>query len=130
MLSVLVYESRRPDDATSPRVPGGRTREVVAEMVSVWRGLAELERSHHLDFLRQPDLGFAWAVHRWAGGGTLRSVLQGSELTAGDFVRWCKQVIDFLGQLVSADPDGPLAPTARSAIDLMRRGVVAVNIGQ
>jgi ATP-dependent RNA helicase HelY len=57
-------------------------------------------------------------------------VLEGSELTAGDFVRWCKQVMDFLGQLVAASPGSPLAETARTAIDSIRRGVVAVTISE
>ena len=61
-------------------------------------------------------------------GGTLRSVLDGSDLTAGDFVRWCKQVMDFLGQLATACGDPDLARRARTAIDSMRRGVVAVTI--
>ena len=129
--SALVYESRGTSEpgAAPVRVPPA-LRGTLDETMRAWGTLEVLEKRNGLPATRQPDLGFAWAVHRWAGGGTLRSVLQGSELTAGDFVRWCKQVIDFLGQLVSADPDGPLAPTARSAIDLMRRGVVAVNIGQ
>jgi ATP-dependent RNA helicase HelY len=95
------------------------------------RGALEvLDRRHGLPATRQPDLGFAWAVHRWAAGGTLRSVLEGSELTAGDFVRWCKQVMDFLGQLVAASPGSPLAEAARTAIDSIRRGVVAVTISE
>ena len=77
-----------------------------------------------------PTSGSPGRSHRWASGGTLRSVLDGSELTAGDFVRWCKQVMDFLGQLVAASPGTPLAQSARTAIDSMRRGVVAVTIAE
>ena len=129
--SALVYESRgNPEPgAAPPRVPPA-LRGTLDETMRTWGTLEVLEKRNGLPPSRQPDLGFAWAVHRWAGGGTLRSVLQGSELTAGDFVRWCKQVIDFLGQLASADPGGPLAAPARAAIDSMRRGVVAVNIGE
>ena len=56
-LSVLVFEARRPDDASPPRVPGGRVRDVIKEMVKLWGQLDALERDHHLDFLRQPDAG-------------------------------------------------------------------------
>jgi ATP-dependent RNA helicase HelY len=127
--SVLVYEARGGDtpDAAPPRVPPA-IRPAVAETSRLWERLENLEKRHGLPPTRQPDVGFAWAVHRWAGGGTLRSVLTGSELTAGDFVRWCKQVMDFLGQLVAAAPGTELAATARSAIDALRRGVVAVTI--
>ena len=113
----------------SPRVPGS-IRESLDATVRLWDRLQVLEKRHSLPATRQPDLGFAWAVHRWAGGGTLRTVLTGSELTAGDFVRWCKQVMDFLGQLVAAAPGSELARTAREGIDLMRRGVVAVTIDE
>ena len=129
--SALVYESRGSSEpgATPPRVPHS-IRGTLEETMAAWAALEVLERRHGLPATRQPDLGFAWAVHRWAAGGTLRSVLEGSELTAGDFVRWCKQVMDFLGQLVAASPGTPLAQEARTAIESMRRGVVAVTISE
>ncbi|MCU0300365.1 MAG: DEAD/DEAH box helicase [Candidatus Nanopelagicales bacterium] len=129
--SALVYESRGADvaGAPPPRVPGA-IRQALDETMRSWARLEVVEKRHGLPGTRAPDLGFAWAVHRWAGGATLRTVLEGSELTAGDFVRWCKQVMDFLGQLASATGDQQLAQTARAAIDAMRRGVVAVTIDE
>ena len=67
-LSALVFESRRADDAIAPRLPGGRVKAVLADMVSLWADLDGLERENRLDFLREPDLGFAWAAYRWAEG--------------------------------------------------------------
>ncbi len=129
--SALVFESRGSSEpgAAPARVPGA-IHSTLDETMRIWGALEVLERRHGLPATRQPDLGFAWAVHRWAAGGTLRSVLDGSELTAGDFVRWCKQVMDFLGQLVAASPGTPLAQAARTAIDSIRRGVVAVTIAE
>ena len=75
VLSTLVYESRRPDDAAAPRLPGGPVKQVLAEMVSIWADLDALEREHHLDQLHEPDLGFAWAAYRWAEGDELDDVL-------------------------------------------------------
>jgi ATP-dependent RNA helicase HelY len=47
-------------------------------------------------------------------------------MPAGDFVRWCRQVVDLLDQIASAAPDGsPLHRTAREAVAAVRRGVVA-----
>jgi ATP-dependent RNA helicase HelY len=126
-LSVLVFEARRPDDASAPRIPGGRVKPVVAEMVKVWGGLDELEREHGLDFLRQPDLGFAWAAYRWAEGDELDDVLTEVDLAAGDFVRWVKQLIDVAGQVADAAGDSPLRDTAREAVRSLRRGVVAYS---
>ena len=47
-----------------------------------------------------------------------------SGLTAGDFVRWTRMVIDLLGQFADAAGPGPLRRTCREAIVRMRRGVV------
>ncbi len=125
VLSVLVFEARRPDDASSPRVPGGRVKEVIGEMVRLWGELDQLEKEHHLEFLRQPDLGFAWIAYRWAQGDDLDDVLGHSELAAGDFVRWMKQLLDLTGQVADAAGNSPLRGTAREAVRLLRRGVVA-----
>ena len=105
VLSTLVYETRRPDDAAAPRIPGGRVKQVLAEMVSIWADLDALEREHHLDQLHEPDLGFAWAAYRWAEGDELDDVLDATDLAAGDFVRWVKQLLDLADQVADAAGD-------------------------
>ncbi|HYG93665.1 MAG TPA: DEAD/DEAH box helicase, partial [Nocardioides sp.] len=67
VLSTLVYEARRPDE-TPPSVPGGAVSETIEAMVRLWSELERLEKDHHLDFLRRPDIGFAWTAYRWAEG--------------------------------------------------------------
>ncbi len=126
VLSVLVFEARRVDDA-SPRWPGGRARSVIEEMARLRRDLVELEREHHLDFLREPDAGFAWAAWRWALGDDLDDVLLGTDLAAGDFVRLVKQLIDLAGQVADAAGDSSLRRTARETVAALRRGVVAYS---
>ena len=126
-LSALVFETRRADDATSPRLPGGRVKQVLADMVSLWADLDALEREHKLDFLREPDLGFAWAAYRWAEGAPLDEVLTETDLAAGDFVRWVKQLLDLTDQVADAAADGALRTTAREASAALRRGVVAYS---
>ncbi|GAA1479469.1 DEAD/DEAH box helicase [Nocardioides aestuarii] len=127
VLSILVFEARRPDDASAPRLPGGEVREVIGQMVKVWGELDQLERDHRLDFLRQPDLGFAWAAQQWARGADLDDVLTVTDLAAGDFVRWMKQLLDLTGQVADAAGAGPLRDTAREAVKLLKRGVVAYS---
>src|SRR5262249_16733324 len=100
-VSALTFEARKAEDAALPRLPGGPVRETLAAVVSVWAELAAVEREHKLAFLREPDLGFAWAAHAWARGKPLESVL-GPDLTAGDFVRAVKQLMDLLGQIAVA----------------------------
>jgi ATP-dependent RNA helicase HelY len=127
-VSTLVYESRTPDrDVDPPRLPGGRTREALGEMVRVWGRLSEAESQHGLSFLREPDLGFAWAAYQWAQGRTLDAVLTEADLTAGDFVRWVKQVIDLLGQLADVVAGSPLDATVRASMKSLNRGIVAYS---
>ena len=100
---------------------------------ALWTEIRDVETRHRLPVTRRPDPGFAQAVLRWVEGAALDEVLytagdaDGTPLAAGDFVRWCRQVVDLLDQIgiVTDDPD--LARTARSAVGSIRRGVVAVE---
>ncbi len=124
--STLVYESRPSDGGDSPRLPRGPLATVLEGMDQIRTELAEAERRHRLEPTRELDPGFAWAAHRWASGASLQSVLGPQDITAGDFVRWTRQVIDLLGQIVQAVPAGdPLRETATRAADQLNRGVVA-----
>ncbi len=127
VLSALVFESRKADDAQSPRIPGGPVRDVLKEMTSLWADLDALEREHKLDQLREPDFGFCWAAFRWAEGDDLDEVLDATDLAAGDFVRWIKQLLDLAGQIADAAGDGPIRETAREAVHRLRRGVVSYS---
>jgi ATP-dependent RNA helicase HelY len=109
-----------------PRLPPGKVREVLTSMVRVWGELDGVEKEHHLSFLREPDLGFAWTAHAWARGRPLEQVLS-PDLTPGDFVRAVKQLIDLLDQVAAAAGAAPVAATARRAIGALRRGVVAYS---
>jgi ATP-dependent RNA helicase HelY len=132
VVSALVFETRR-DDAVAPRVPPGSVADALAATVRLWAGLEEDERRHRLERTREPDLGFAWPVYRWARGESLAAVLaaaekNGAELSAGDFVRWCRQVIDLLDQVraVAAEDSG-VGAAAADAVRALRRGVVVVG---
>jgi ATP-dependent RNA helicase HelY len=125
-LSTLVYQSRRPEDVVSARVPSGPAQRAIDDLERLWRELSAVERDHRLDFLRRPDSGLAWAAYRWTEGDDLGEVLDESDLTAGDFVRWVKQLIDLCGQVADAAGNGPLRETSREVVRQIRRGVVAV----
>jgi ATP-dependent RNA helicase HelY len=124
-VSAIVYESRRDERGLSPRVPKGAPQLALDEMVRLWSALDDQEREHRLDVTPEPDLGLAWAIHRWASGQPLEAVLRDADLAAGDFVRWCKQVADLLGQIAQASDDPALVRTARAAVQAVSRGVVA-----
>ncbi|MGK5730961.1 DEAD/DEAH box helicase [Streptomyces sp. URMC 124] len=132
--SALVFEARMADDAAPPKLPTGPAKEALGEMVRIWGRLDALEEQHKINQAegvgqREPDLGFAWAAYRWASGHGLDEVLREVDMPAGDFVRWCKQLIDVLGQIAAAAPqeDSTVARNARRAVDGLLRGVVAYS---
>ncbi|MBT2505997.1 DEAD/DEAH box helicase [Streptomyces sp. ISL-98] len=135
-VSALVFEARQSDDAVAPKLPTGPAKAALGEMVHIWGRLDALEEDFKINQAegvgqREPDLGFAWAVFMWASGKGLDEVLREAEMPAGDFVRWCKQVIDVLGQIAAAAPSTPdgstVAKNARKAMDAVLRGVVAYS---
>lgn len=137
-VSALVYEARQADDAVAPKLPSGPAKLAMGEMVRIWGRLDALEEDFKINQTegvgqREPDLGFAWAVYMWASGRTLDEVLREAEMPAGDFVRWCKQVIDVLGQVSAAAPRegsagaSSVSRNARKAVDAVLRGVVAYS---
>ena len=125
VVSSLIYEPRR-EDTTHPRWPSVEVEEAFREMVAIWSQLTDREAEHTLPLTGELDPGMAWMVHRWASGRALDEVLADSELSAGDFVRRSKQVIDLLGQISQAAEE-PVAATARRAAQAMLRGVVAAD---
>ncbi|WP_327282625.1 MULTISPECIES: DEAD/DEAH box helicase [unclassified Streptomyces] len=141
-VSALVFEARQSDDAVAPKVPGGAAKAALGEMVRIWGRLDALEEEHRINQAegvgqREPDLGFAWAAYQWASDKSLDEVLREAQMPAGDFVRWCKQVIDVLGQIAAAAPASSAPPSsqggstvarnARKAVDALLRGVVAYS---
>ncbi len=129
VVSTCVYAGRREDHG-EPDVPGGphgRLARALEATTRVWSEVDDLEDEHDIDATGPLDEGLVTAVHRWAVGRSLDAVLRGSEIAAGDFVRWCKQVIDVLDQVAGAAPTPEVRRTARQAIDRLRRGVVAYS---
>ena len=136
-LSAVLYESRR--DAHGPMdgsdIPTGRLRRSLNRTRRLWSELRGDEQRHRLTGSREPDDGFVAAIYRWATTGDLASALaasdpgNGTTMPAGDFVRWCRQVLDVADQVRNAAPSPALRATAKRAIADVRRGVVAVDAG-
>jgi ATP-dependent RNA helicase HelY len=132
VVSALVYEARRDEDSV-PGVPPGAVSEALSATTRIWADLVSDERRHRVEQTREPEVGFAWPMLRWVRGQSLAAVLtyqarNGQELSAGDFVRWCRQVIDLLDQLVAvAGPDSAVGASAERAVRASRRGVVALG---
>lgn len=125
MVAALVYEARRDDEGRTPKMPKGGFFEAFDATEEIWDSLEELGREYKIRQTEPIDASLSFAIHRWANGARLDSVLDETELLVGDFVRWCKQIIDLLGQI--AQTDSTIAPTAREAIDRVKRGIVAYS---
>ena len=129
--SLCCFENRK---ATGGQ-PEAATDRMADAMNATWRIYTELgadERRHRLPPTREPEAGFALAIHQWAAGAPLGYCMAaaneaGAELTPGDFVRWCRQVVDLLQQIAKTGYDGQIQRNARRAIDAIQRGVVAIG---
>ena len=87
-----------------------------------------VERDHRVERGPEPDIGFAQAAYAWAEGGELGEVLRLTGFTAGDLVRWIRQVIDCACQVVAVAGAGQLRTTCRLLVAAMRRGVVDIDV--
>ncbi|SBS70150.1 putative helicase HelY [uncultured Mycobacterium sp.] len=139
VLSAMVFETRGSDGPTPAHaidMPTPKVRRALVETRRLSGQLRADENRHRIAPTREPDEGFVPAVYRWATTGDLAAALAASDvagggtpLPAGDFVRWCRQVLDLLDQVRNAGPEAGLRSTAKRAIDDIRRGVVAVDGG-
>lgn len=129
--SSLVYESRRATSAPTVTDTDG-IRSGLSAVNRLWQQIRAAETAHRLPHTREPDAGFASAIYRWASDEPLMDVLyaagdEGQALSAGDFVRWCRQVIDLLDQIHTISEDDSLRRNASAAIAAIRHGVVAID---
>ena len=120
VISSCIYESRNEEAA---KVPRGEVQNALAIISKIYGKIHEAESDLNLEPMRAPDFGFCWASHKWASGHSLTSILKGSDLTVGDFVRSMKQIIDLLRQLRAAAPD--LQVVIDQALAKIDRGVIA-----
>lgn len=126
--STLVYQAKREDRGLRPKMPSISLETAVDIVIREWSRLEDTEEQNRLPLTAEPELGLMWPMYKWAKGRHLQDVLNGTDLAAGDFVRWAKQVVDLLDQLAKIPQLDPrVARICREAIDLVRRGVVAYS---
>jgi ATP-dependent RNA helicase HelY len=123
-----VYQAKREEGGVHPKMPSPAVERAWDTAVRKWSELTDLEAENRLPETAEPESGLVWPMYRWARGKELRECLRGTDLAAGDFVRWAKQVIDSLDQLAKIpDLPRPLARRCHEAVDAVRRGVVAYS---
>ena len=127
LASSLTYEERRGDGLREPWYPSDDLRRRFVALQGLHLDLAIDESEAQLQKTRQPDAGFMAIAHGWASGGDLPDVLDGEEITAGDFVRTAKQLIDLLRQLGTLAMVPATAKNARIAAEAVYRDLVAAS---
>jgi ATP-dependent RNA helicase HelY len=127
MVASLVYEPRRDDTPLHPQdLPGGKFPDALKATQRLQTKIRDIEHEHQLSGGNDISAHLALSVYRWASGRRLETVLDGHDIQAGDFVRWCKQIIDVLDQIVTVGV-GPLHDVALDARSRVFRGVVALS---
>ncbi len=126
MAAALVYEPRREDENFEPRAVKGNFQQSFTNTQLLWDDLENLAKKHKLPRSSKLEMDLSYPIHRWSTGAKLDLVLESADLLPGDFIRWCKQIIDLLEQLAKAS-EGPISSKARDAVDLVKRGIVAYS---
>jgi len=124
VVSTFVFESRGPFEVVGS-MPTTNSRKAYASITHHHERIRRRERRGSLELTRATETGFAEIAYRWCRGVTLEQILAEEDLTAGDFIRNCKQTIDLLRQLREAAGEPKLQEALGNAIDGLNRGVVA-----
>jgi ATP-dependent RNA helicase HelY len=128
LASTLVYQAKRDEPGLPPKMPSVSLDVAVDVLLREWSNLEDVEEQNRLPRTGEPDFGLVWPIYKWARGRDLQNVLSGTELAAGDFVRWVKQVVDLLDQLSDVPGIDPrIRRLCRASIDSIKRGVVAYS---
>ena len=127
LLSVFVFEFRRAEEPPKPRIP--------KSLQAKWKQLKDLsdkiardEETAGVAPHRSLDPGLLEITMEWASGGELIDILS-DDLTAGDFVRTMKQLVDLLRQIALITPTTLTSKCAEHAAQAVLRGVVAASQG-
>ena len=125
--SAMIYESRSVENY-APKMPHQNVANALAVVAKIWVELEDIENEFDVKTQREPDFGFCYGAYRWANGHSLSSVIKGTDMTVGDFVRCIKQLIDLLTQIGGAAEN--LRPVCKEGVKRLDRGVVSYMLGE
>jgi ATP-dependent RNA helicase HelY len=127
LLSVFVYEFRRADEPPKPRIPRNLQNQWKSIKILSER-ITEDEKVAGITPHRALDAGLMEITYDWASGSDLIDILN-DDLTAGDFVRTMKQLIDLLRQISLIAFNAATVVCAEQSASALLRGVVAASHG-
>jgi ATP-dependent RNA helicase HelY len=124
--SAFTYEARGQGEG-AVAFPSAVTHQRWESIAALAAELNGAEEEAGLPLTRLPEAGFMTLAYGWAAGHDLEPLIEGAELSGGDFVRNVKQLVDLLRQLGQVAGDPFTASAARSAAEGLFRGVVAAS---
>jgi ATP-dependent RNA helicase HelY len=126
VVSCMIFQSRSAENI-APKLPSQKVTSTLTEIISLWVALEKIENDFGVTTQKEPDAGFCFIAYKWASGNSLNSVLKGSDMSVGDFVRSTKQLVDLLNQIAGASEK--LRPICKDGVKRIDRGVVAYLMG-
>ena len=126
VLSALTYEHRSPGPRPEVWIPSGTAYRRLRRVGAALDDLRRTEQGAGAVPTRLLETGFAPTAHRWTSGEPFEALMDGG-LSAGDFVRNVKQLIDLARQIAAVAPAPGTARAARQAVEALNRGVVALS---
>ena len=127
LTSVFVYEDRKREALERIHFPNSKLDDRWAKIEQISRKLSAQEVQYGLLPHRFPDPGFMCTAYDWAHGTSLFDILDEDDVTAGDFVRTMKQLIDLLRQFSTIDDETISSTISGLAAKSLFTGVVAAS---
>ena len=127
LTSVFVYEDRKREALERIHFPNSKLDDRWARIEQISRKLSAQEVQYGLLPHRFPDPGFMCTAYDWAHGTSLFDILDEDDVTAGDFVRTMKQLIDLLRQFSTIDDETISSTISGLAAKSLFTGVVAAS---
>lgn len=127
VLSTFVLESRIFTDIKQTSVPSKSVKDALMQVESIFFDITSREKIYNLSLTQEIDGGFANAVYDWLTGVSIKSILEESQLSPGDFVRWIKQLIDLANQLSYVVDKTELRNLCRQLIHELSYGIVIAS---
>ena len=127
LASVFVYEDRKREVHERIHFPNTKLDDRWVKIERISRKLGAQEVQYGLLPHRFPDPGFMCTAYDWAHGTSLFDILDEDDVTAGDFVRTMKQLIDLLRQFSTIDDETISSHLSGLAAKSLFTGVVAAS---
>lgn len=124
VLSAFIFESRMRVQLEQVIVPTKNVRRALVSIESVFERIEISERKNNVFLTKPIDAGFALAAYDWVNRTDLQIILEESDLSPGDFVRWIRQLIDLTNQLVNSGVSPELTAACRELSKKLYYGIV------